>query len=118
MRKLKRSECAVLPLVLKKKWYDMIDRGEKCIEFREASPYWRTRITNWISKALTGKTPVLEFQNGYSRWSPRMAFVAGNGENLLFDYRTASDPVQHRELGEFPKDRYCLFIGERVEWEV
>lgn len=117
MLRLKRSESAVLPLVLKKQWYDMIDRGEKCIEYREAKPYWIRRIANWC-KRMEGRTPVLEFQNGYSRWSPRMAFVAGNGENLLFDYRTASDPVQHRELGEFPKDRYCLFIGERVEWEV
>jgi len=114
MKKLKRSECAVLHLGLKRPWYARIDSGEKRIEFREASPYWRTRITNWISKALTGKTPVLEFQNGYSRWSPRMAFVAGNGANLLYDYRTASDAVQHPGLGEFPKDRYCLFIGERI----
>ena len=29
MCKLKRSECAILPLVLKRRWYDMIDRGEK-----------------------------------------------------------------------------------------
>lgn len=114
VRTIKRSECAVLHLGLKRPWYVRIDSGEKRIEFREDSPYWRTRITNWIGKALVGKTPVLEFQNGYSRYSPRMAFVAGNGGDLLFDYRKASDPVHHRELGEFPKNRYCLFIGERV----
>ena len=32
MRKLKRSKCAILPLVLKRKWYDMIECGETPIE--------------------------------------------------------------------------------------
>ena len=29
MIELKRSRCAILPLVLKGKWFDMIERGEK-----------------------------------------------------------------------------------------
>jgi hypothetical protein len=33
MKQLKRSECAILPLVLKGKWYDMIASGEKREEF-------------------------------------------------------------------------------------
>lgn len=117
MKKLKRSECAVLPLVLKKQWYDMIDRGEKYIEYREAKPYWIRRIANWCRR-MEGRTPVLEFRCGYRAGAPTMAFVAGDGDGVIFDRHSASRPVQHRELGEFPKDRYCLFIGERVEWEV
>lgn len=50
MRKLKRSDCAVLHLGLRRHWYDMIDNGTKCIEFREAKPYWVKRITNWCEK--------------------------------------------------------------------
>lgn len=42
MRKLKRSECAVLTLVLKGKWYDMIEGGEKREEYRDSTPYWAT----------------------------------------------------------------------------
>ena len=117
MKTLKRSECAVLHLGLKRPWFNRIATGEKRIEFREDKPYWRTRITNWIDKALAGKTPVLEFQSGYGTFSPRMAFVAGNGADLLYDHRKASDPVQHPDLGEFPKARYCLFIGESVKLE-
>ena len=119
MKTLKRSECAVLPLVLKKQWYDMIDRGEKRIEYREAKPYWIRRIANWCRRMDTGVTPVLEFRCGYRAGAPTMAFVAGvgNGAKLIYDYRTASDPVQHPDIGEFPGARYCLFIGERVEWE-
>lgn len=32
MRKLKRTECVILPLVLKRRWYDMIASGEKLYE--------------------------------------------------------------------------------------
>lgn len=118
MLTLKRSECAVLPLVLKKQWYDMIDRGEKCIEYREAKPYWIRRIANWCRRMHTGVTPVLEFRCGYRAGAPTMAFVAGDGDGVIFDRNSADSPVQHPDIGEFPGARYCLFIGERVEWEV
>lgn len=35
----------VLDLSLKYQWYDMIERGEKLIEYRELSPYWVNRLT-------------------------------------------------------------------------
>lgn len=94
----------------------MIDAGIKHIEFREANDYWRVRIRNWVHRIADGKNGILEFQNGYGRFSPRMAFFAGNrGEGVLFARRLSTDPVQHKELGEFPKDRYVIFIGDRVE---
>lgn len=31
-------------LVLKHKWYDMIDSGEKLEEYRDATPYWIKRL--------------------------------------------------------------------------
>lgn len=114
MRTLKRSECAVLHLGLKRHWYWMIETRQKCVEFREAKPYWQTRISNWINRAFPEKTLVLEFQNGYGRFSPRMWFVAGNGCDHVLDFRKETDPVEHKSLGEFPKNRYVLFIGERV----
>lgn len=116
MKRLKRSECAVLHMGLKRHWYQMIESGTKKVDFREASEYWRSRIGNWTGR-MEGKTPVLEFQNGYGRFSPRMWFVAGRGEGVLFTYRGAKVPVQHKELGEFPKARYCLLIGEQVMLE-
>lgn len=33
-----------LHLILKSKWYDMIDRGEKKEEYREIKPYWGKRL--------------------------------------------------------------------------
>jgi len=115
MIKIARNKCAVLHLGLRSHWYRMIDSGVKKIEFREAKPYWTTRINNWIKRRTGGKIPVLEFQCGYGRFSPRMTFLAGDATTLTFQFRTARDPVEHKELGEFPKDRFVLFIGERVE---
>lgn len=115
MTTLKRSDCAVLHLVLKRQWFTLIESGVKHVEFREASDYWNVRIANWCWNIHDGKKAVLEFQCGYSRFWPRMAFYAGrHGEGKLFMRMSAADPVQHRDLGEFAKDRYVLFIGERV----
>lgn len=116
MKKLRRSECEVLHLGLKRYWYQMIESGVKKVDFREAKDYWRTRIENWAHR-MEGKTPVLEFKNGYGRFSPRMWFIAGRGVGVIFMYRGADVPVQHRELGEFPKARYALLIGEQVTLE-
>ena len=117
MIKLKRSECAILHLGLKSHWYRMIDSGVKLIEFREANDYWRVRVNNWMDRICEeDKKAVIRFQCGYGRFSPRMTFFAGDrGEGALYALLLSTDPVQHKELGEFPKDRYALFIGERVE---
>ena len=56
MRELKRNDCAVLHLGLKRHWYKMIDSGVKMVEFREAKTYWQTRIANWTHKMHEGKT--------------------------------------------------------------
>lgn len=37
-----------LDLVLKKKWYDMIESGEKTEEYREIKPYWIVRMMEEI----------------------------------------------------------------------
>ena len=37
-----------LQLVLKKKWFDMIASGEKKEEYREITPYWAKRITQYF----------------------------------------------------------------------
>ena len=36
-----------LNLVLKHKWYDMIESGEKKEEYREIKPYWIKRLTDY-----------------------------------------------------------------------
>ena len=69
MRKLKRDKCVVLPLVLKRKWYDMIECGEKKIEYRRAS-YWLFRVSRWFRRCIDSDgrlVPVVEFRHGYAK---------------------------------------------------
>lgn len=45
-----------LHLVLKAKWYDMIDRGEKKEEYREIKQYWMKRLIEDIDEDEEGDT--------------------------------------------------------------
>ena len=74
MIELERRRCAILPLVLKGKWFDMIASGEKREEYRLPTDYWRKRLHNWDRKFTGNTTPVVEFRRGYAKDAPRMAF--------------------------------------------
>lgn len=104
MRRLKRSECAVLPLVLKGKWYDMIERWEKREEYRDATPYWAIRLCNWDN---AGGKCVVEFRRGYGRNAPRMAFTSPAFFNFCHS--------RHPEWGEPSRLHYAIILDERVE---
>ena len=125
LKKLKRSRCVVLSLVLKRQWYDLIASGTKKIEWRRAD-YWLDRVSAWFQKSHRDNlVPVVEFRHGYAADAPRMAFVCGwlwNRPKRRFTYYTlpygwqsADTPVQHPQLGETPIERVAIHIGERVE---
>ncbi len=65
-----------LHLVLKAKWYSMIESGEKIEEYREIKPYWDIRLID-----CNGRYKYFDqiiFSYGYSK--RRMAFrCAGTG---------------------------------------
>ena len=65
MDQIRRENCAILPLVLKGKWYDMIASGAKREEYRLATPYWRVRLANWTAAA--NRLAAAEFRRGYAR---------------------------------------------------
>ena len=69
----------ILHLTLKKKWFDLINSGEKTIEFREIKPYW--------TKRLEGKHfDIVIFKNGYNKDSPKMKFkVKEIKKNLYYE---------------------------------
>lgn len=52
-----------LTLNLKKKWFDMIQSGEKTEEYRELNSYWGTRINNMIRES--GRNTLMGFSNAY-----------------------------------------------------
>ena len=56
----------ILHLVLKKKWYDMQERGEKTEEYRELTEYWRKRLIDQETLRLKPYTHVC-FHYGYTQ---------------------------------------------------
>ncbi|MBR4614869.1 MAG: hypothetical protein IKO55_04630 [Kiritimatiellae bacterium] len=111
MRRLKRSECCILSLVLKRKWYEMIDSGEKREEYRLATDYWKTRIWNWDYKSAVKVVlpSVVEFRLGYAADAPRMAFLT---ERSFFRMR---GNYMHPAWGEPMDDNHIVIaIGERI----
>lgn len=109
MRQLKRNECAILSLVLKGKWFDMIARGEKREEYRD-SAVWDKRIRNWLLRF--NQNPeithlVVAFQRGYRKPSMWFEVKYGCTEEVI---RT-----RHPEWGEPEAPHYIIILGERVE---
>jgi hypothetical protein len=51
-------------LILKKEFFDQIASGEKTIEYREATDYWRNRLKKPFTTVL--------FQMGYEKDAPRL----------------------------------------------
>ena len=105
MKQLRRERCAVLPLVLKGKWYDMIACGKKLEEYRDESKYWRVRIGNWWDK-MPG-LHVVEFRRGYRKDAPKMWFVVGG---VLFRFSG-----YNYTWGESMWPHFAIALGERVE---
>ena len=118
MIELKRRCCAILPLVLKGKWFDMIERGEKREEYRMATDYWLKRLANW--DLHPAGTPVVEFRLGYAKNAPRVAFwvfglntESGMKTDALVDRDT--DKPRHPEWGEPDEPHFFIKLGGRVE---
>lgn len=120
MIEIKRSQCAVLPLVLKGKWFDMIARGEKHEEYRAVTDYWLTRLSNWCVAVAGDKLHVVEFRRGYAKDAPRMAYwcrpiALTGGEIRTYGIVTgACSKPRHPEWGE-PKERhFAIMLGGPV----
>ena len=68
----------MLTLPIKKKWFDMIAKGEKKEEYREIKPYYERRFTTagllrWTDDHMpTGKEGRVILRNGYGYCSPTM----------------------------------------------
>ena len=116
MKTLKRSECSVLPLVLKTKWYRMIECGIKLEEYRYATDYWNKRIANWINRHIDeGKTAVVEFRLGYQKNAPRMAFILDGLFGPAPRISVVPAFTSHHEWGEPICKYWTIRLGERVE---
>lgn len=104
MKQLRRSECAILSLVLKGKWYDMIASGEKKEEYLDFKHYWISILTHFIYH--TGhKKNIVSFSKGYKK------------SDIFFEIRgmCIRSKSVHPEWGEPETPHYVIQLGERVE---
>lgn len=60
----------MLTLPIKKKWFDMIESGEKKEEYRAASKYWIVRFGFYYPFIRQVSFQTLRLRNGYSKNSP------------------------------------------------
>lgn len=111
LRKLKASDCAILHLVLKSKWYDLIASGEKQEEYRDAKPYWNKRILKWRAqqatdwaKIDTSKFLEVALSRGYRL--PGMFFLVSRC--------CIYDAIDHPTWGEPDTPHWVIGLGDRV----
>lgn len=74
-----------LHLTLKKKWFDMIESGEKTEEYRDLKDYWYNRLMTYELWSHNNVTPrkryidfkdfdFVSFRHGYSKYARTMKF--------------------------------------------
>lgn len=121
MISLRRKYCAILPLVLTSKWFNMIRSGEKREEYRLATEYWQRRFFNWNAAVSPQKAPVVEFRRGYAKNAPRMAFwcygLSTPSGLYAYAFVSADDRFKHRYpgWGEPENAHFVIKLGGRVE---
>ena len=110
MKKLKRENCAILPLVLKSKWYNLIEQGVKKEEYRTSKKVVRMIQRWWGEAKIEKKYTAVEFRRGYRADAPRMAWIVAGV------YLRKAGCFVDPEMGE-PTDRthYALVLAKRVE---
>ena len=82
-----------LKIIIKKEWFDKIANGTKKTEYREASPFWDSRLLDKNGKKR--KYDRIEFINGYNTDARRM--VTG------FEGVSERDGVFHIKIGKIYK---------------
>lgn len=99
-----------LYLPLKKKWYEMIERGEKREEYREMKPYWWKRLIE--TRKTHPKSPVscdslkridsVCFSYGYTK------------RRMTFECAGITIGRGHPEWGAPEEDVFIIKLGRRV----
>lgn len=107
LRVLKKEECAVLPLVLERHWYDMVASGKKKEEYRVSERVMR-QIERWCGEAyINSRRLVVQFFLGYQKDRPSVVFAAG----APFAATQSLQPA----WGEPPCFHYVIPLAEEVE---
>ena len=102
----------MLILPIKKKWFDMILSGEKKEEYRELSPFYKSRFKNIFdmypySHIPSGyDTKQIMLRNGYSKTSP----------SCIIDVTLGINQGKEEWGAEIGKEYYFLII-KKIIWK-
>ena len=105
-----------LHLVLKGKWYDMIESGKKTEEYRETKDYWTKRIF----EGSTAKQPELSSiprQISKQTKYKRVCFHRGyTNQTMMFEIKNVSIGIGKAPWGA-PIDKEVIIIklGSRIQ---
>lgn len=117
-----------LHLVLKRKWWDMIESGEKMEEYRDVCHYWATRLLDeqyrWYSQNI-------DYPNDFIDWLcfglthndiafrsyENVCFHLGYTNNTMtYNIKAISIGEGRVEWGaESGKEYFIIKLGERIE---
>ena len=114
---MKQSE--VLHLVLKRKWFDMIARGEKNEEYREIKPYWLKRFCDPVAGCCNDcracyKTVPYDYTFKHFDF---VCFHFGyTNRKMMFQIKDIIIGTGKVELGaESGKEYIVIKLGERID---
>ena len=101
-----------LHLILRGKWYDMIDRGEKIEEYREVKQYWMKRLIEDIDEDEEGDTCCHVFYVDYDCVCFRRGYTT---TTMTFRVKEIGVGKGSPEWGA-PADRdvFIIKLGERL----
>lgn len=117
----------VLHMTLKKKWFDMINSGEKTEEYREIKPYWIVRLVDKdIFKGYTSERFIKWFENGGDyvtldhvknefKWVRFKNGYSPNSRVMIREVFGLQISIGKPEWGAEPGKKYFVIkLGERI----
>ena len=89
----------VLKLHLKRKWWEQVKSGEKIIELRLATNYWKKRLVGRVYDEV-------HLYLGYPKKGDKSRLLRKRWTGI------AKETVLHEEFGEQPVEVYVIGLGE------
>lgn len=110
--KSKANSPKTLHLVLKSKWFDKIESGEKTTEYRQCKNYWNKRLAGI---EIPDGQVVMGFNGDFSRRFSSVVFHKGYTNRIMefAIYRIHVITGQPNDLGLF--QCWAIDLGQRIQ---
>lgn len=105
----------VLDLVLKHKWYDMIESGEKRDEYREDKEYWIKRLTDLNTDFVPFSYRYHYEQIPFKDYTHVRFHRAYTNTTMLFELNGMDYGFGNSSWGAPDKEVFIIKLGSRIE---